>query len=160
MTRTTPRPILIAAGAALLVALIGGLMTRVGPWYQSLEKPGLNPPDWVFAPAWTLIYALCVAAAAVGWRKARNFNDRALLIILFFINALFNIAWSFLFFTLQRPDWALAEVAMLWLSVLVLIVFFARFSSGSSALLLPYLVWVSFAAYVNFQIVALNAPFG
>lgn len=131
----------------------------MGPWYQALEKPAFNPPDWLYAPAWTVIYGLCVLAAVFGWRASRTSKVRAWLMTLFFFNAALNILWSALFFTFRRPDWALAQVITLWLSVLALVVFFARFSPRSSALLLPYLAWVSFAAYLNYQIVVLNGPF-
>ena len=153
-------PVAIAVFAAIVVAIIGGAMTSIGPWYEGLTKPSLNPPNWLFAPAWTLIYALAVIAAVKGWRMARTNSDRAWLLSLFFINAVLNILWSFLFFTMRRPDWALAEVATLWLSVLVLIVFLFRLSKTASGVLLPYLAWVSFAAYLNFDIVRLNGPFG
>ncbi|MEL6475617.1 MAG: TspO/MBR family protein [Pseudomonadota bacterium] len=163
MTETrslSQRPIFVAIGAAVTVSLIGGAATRIGPWYRALEKPSWNPPDWVFAPAWTLIYACCVVAAVLAWRAARSSSDRAWLLSLFFVNSVLNILWSFLFFTLQRPDWALAEVATLWLSILVLVATFWSYSRASSLLLLPYLFWVAFAACLNFRIVMLNAPFG
>lgn len=153
------RPILIASGSAVLVSLLGGFASRPGTWYETLDKSPLTPPNWVFAPAWTLIYASCVIAAVLGWRQAQTSKARARLITLFFFNAVFNVLWSFLFFTLQRPDWALAEVAMLWLSVAALIVFFFNVSKVSSLILAPYLLWVSFAAYLNYQVVVLNGPF-
>ena len=153
------RPILVAAGAALCVAIAGGAATDVGPWYQSLVKPALNPPDWLFAPAWTLIYGICVAAAVWAWRDSQTSGQRAWTLTLFFFNAVLNIAWSFIFFTLRRPDWAMAEVIVLWVSVLALIVLFFGFSRRASLILIPYLAWVSFAAYLNYETVILNAPF-
>lgn len=153
-------PIIVAIACAAAVAILGGAMTDVGPWYQDLEKPALNPPDWAFAPAWTLIYALAVFAAVAGWRASRTSRERAWLISLFFINAVLNVLWSALFFTFKRPDWSLAEGVTLWISVLALVVFFWRFSKPSSFALAPYLIWVGFAVYVNFGIVKLNAPFG
>ncbi|MEO0754330.1 MAG: TspO/MBR family protein [Pseudomonadota bacterium] len=153
------RPILVAAGAAALVGLIGGAATDVGPWYQALEKPALNPPDWAFPLGWTAIYALCVISAVTAWRDSMSTSQRNWLISLFFVNAVLNIAWSFLFFTLRRPDWALAEVATLWLSVAALIGLFWTFSRPAALLLLPYIAWVSFAAYLNLAVVQLNAPF-
>ncbi len=154
------RPLMVAAGAALATAIAGGAMTRIDGWYRALDKSALNPPDWAFAPAWTIIYALAALAATFGWRDATTLRDRWLLMILFFINALLNIAWSAVFFTLRRPDWALAEVATLWISVLVLIVVLARFSRSGSALMVPYLAWVSYAAWLNYRVVVLNGPFG
>ncbi len=152
-------PVFVAAGCAVAVALIGGAATDTGVWYGSLAKSRLNPPDWLFAPAWTVIYALCVAAAVAGWRSARGSRDQAWLLSLFFVNAALNIAWSAVFFTVQRPDWALAEVFTLGLSVLALIVFLMPRSRLAGTLLVPYLAWVSFAGYLNYQVVVLNGPF-
>lgn len=153
-------PIFVAVLAALAVAVVGGAITEIGPWYQSLNKPALNPPDWLFAPAWTIIYACAVIAAVKAWPAMRTNAERAWLVSLFFFNAVLNILWSALFFTLRRPDWALAEVVVLWLSVLALMVFFWRRSQFASWALLPYLFWVAFAAYLNVKIVKLNGPFG
>ncbi|WP_353257023.1 TspO/MBR family protein [Hyphomonas sp.] len=154
------RPLYVAAGTAFATAIAGGAMTRIDAWYRALETSSLNPPDWAFAPGWTIIYALAALSATFGWRDAKTQRDRSLLTILFFINALLNVAWSAAFFTLRRPDWALAEVATLWLSVAVLVVFLARFSAQASLLMVPYLAWVSFAAYLNYKVVELNGPFG
>ncbi len=154
------RPVFAAAASAFAVAMAGGAATKIGPWYRGLEKSALNPPDWVFAPVWTIIYALCVIAAVIGWRAARGGRNRAFLITLFFFNAVFNIGWSLFFFTFQRPDWALAEVITLWISVAALIAFFSRYARTAAFLLAPYLAWVTFAAYLNYEVVRLNAPFG
>ncbi len=154
------RPILVAAAAAIGVAIAGGAMTDIGPWYRSLEKSALTPPDWAFGPAWTGIYALTAIAAVLGWRAAKSARARAFILSLFFINAVLNVAWSFFFFTLRRPDFALAEVATLWLSVLALIVLLRPMRRLAALCLVPYLAWVSFAAYLNFKVVALNPPFG
>ncbi|MHA7871892.1 MAG: TspO/MBR family protein [Hyphococcus sp.] len=154
------KPLLVGVLAAAAVAVIGGSMTKIGPWYEALEKPALNPPNWLFAPAWTIIYALAVFAGVTAWRDARNVRDRAHIASLFFINALLNILWSAFFFTVQRPDWAFAEVITLWLSVAALIVVIRRFSPPAALALWPYLLWVTFAAYLNYAIVRLNGPFG
>lgn len=133
-------------------------MTYIGPWYRGLEKSALTPPDWAFAPAWTLIYAFAAIAAVLGWRAAASVRARAVLISLFCINAILNALWSFFFFTLKRPDFALAEVATLWISVLSLIVFLWSLRRAAALCLAPYLVWVAYTAYLNFRIVELNAP--
>jgi tryptophan-rich sensory protein len=135
-------------------------MTDTGPWYRSLAKSSLTPPDWAFGPVWTLIYGLAVLAAVAGWRAMRSSRERAWLISLFFMNAVLNVAWSAVFFSLRRPDWALAEVATLWLSVLALIVFLWPRAQRAGALLVPYLAWVSLAAYLNVRVVQLNGRFG
>lgn len=152
-------PVLAAAVAAVLVASLGATMTDLGAWYQSLAKPSWQPPDWLFGPAWTLIFALAAAAGVVAWRKARSDADRDWIIGLFAVNGTLNVLWSFLFFRLHRPDWALIEAGLLWLSVLVPIIVFARYAKTASVLLLPYLAWVSFALLLNWQIVRLNGPF-
>jgi len=153
------KPILAGALAAASVALLGGLMTDIGPWYAGLRKPSWQPPDWAFGPVWTLIFALSALAGGLAWTRAPHARDREWLIALFALNGFLNVLWSLLFFRLQRPDWALIEVGFLWLSILLLIVVIGRYAKGASRLLWPYLGWVSFAAVLNFSVVRLNGPF-
>ncbi len=152
--------ILYAAATALGVAVLGGLATDLGPWYESLRKPAWQPPDWVFAPAWTVIYACVVMAAVEGWLRAPDPLVRRVLVELFLLNGALNLLWSILFFRFRRPDWALLEVGALWISILVLLLLVRRFSRPSAWLLLPYLGWVGFAAVLNLAVVDLNGPFG
>ena len=154
------RPIAIAAAAALAVALLGGLMTDIGPWYRGLQKPSWQPPDWAFGPAWTVIYALAAISGVIAWRDATSQQQRETMLMLFALNAFLNVLWSLLFFRLRRPDWALFEVGLLWLSVLLLIVVLGRYSRTAALLLVPYLLWVSFASTLNWATVRLNGPFG
>ncbi len=154
------RPVVFAAAAALLVAILGGLMTELGPWYRSLVQPAWKPPDWLFGPAWTLIYSLAAAAGVLGWRRAPDRARRESMLLLFALNAFLNVLWSLLFFRLHRPDWALIEVVFLWLSIVALMVFLQRYSPASAWLLLPYLLWVAFAGFLNLATVRLNGPFG
>jgi translocator protein len=148
----------VAGLAAVLVAGGGGALTNIGPWYFGLNKPSWQPPDWLFGPAWTLIFSCSVFAAVHGWRAAENARTRALLLAFFLANAVLNLLWSLLFFNLQRPDWALLEVPLLWASILALIVLLWPRSRVSAMLLVPYLAWVSFAAVLNYMIVQLNQP--
>lgn len=157
---TPSRPITVAAASAAAVAILGGAMTDIGPWYQSLEKSSLTPPDWAFGPAWTVIYALAAIVAVLGWRAAPSNRARALMVSLFFVNAVLNVLWSFFFFTVKRPDWAFAEVATLWVSVLALVLALWPHRREAAYCLTPYLVWVGYAAYLNYRVVVLNAPFG
>jgi translocator protein len=154
------KPVAIAAAAALFVAALGGLMTELGTWYYSLKQPPWKPPDWVFGPAWTTLFALMAAAGVTGWRHAPDRRSRDTLLALFALNAFLNVLWSLLFFRLQRPDWSLIEVPFLWLSILALIVVVARYATLAAWLLVPYLAWVAFAALLNWQTVKLNGPFG
>ncbi|AUX71027.1 TspO protein [Porphyrobacter sp. HT-58-2] len=153
-------PVTVATVAALCVAALGATVTDLGPWYQGLAKPGWNPPDVVFPIGWTVIYALITVSAITAWRAARTSAQAEWVIGLFAFNGFLNITWSLIFFRLQRPDWAFAEVILLWLSILALIIYCGRFSKQAALLLLPYLGWVSFAGALNWAVVELNAPFG
>ncbi len=153
------KPVWVAAAAALFVAMLGGLMTDIGPWYTSLKQPPWKPPDWAFGPVWTTIFALAAAAGVKGWRHAASKPEREFQLVLFALNGFLNVFWSLLYFRLHRPDWALFEVPLLWLSVLALIVVLRRSSTIAAWLLVPYLVWVSIAALLNWQTVQLNGPF-
>lgn len=148
-----------AAVAATIVGAFGAWMTDLSPWYYGLREPSWKPPDWLFGPAWTLIFALSAMAGVVAWRRAPTARDRVWLVTLFFVNVNLNILWSGLFFRLQRPDYALAEVGFLWLSIFVLIAVVRRYAPQAAWLLAPYLAWVTFAAALNFAVVQLNAPF-
>ena len=151
--------LIVAGSGALVVTLAGGLLTEIGPWYRALRKPSWQPPDWLFGPAWTLILGLAAWSASLGWNAA-TLGQRPLIVGLFLVNAILHFLWSPLFFKLRRPDWALIEVPLLWLSILALIVALAPVSPLASALLAPYILWVTFAAYLNLTIVRLNRPLG
>lgn len=154
-----PTAVLVAALAAIGVAVLGGLMTDIGSWYQALQKPPWQPPDWLFGPVWATIFALTAMAAVLGWQKSATTTARQNLLMLYLLNATLNVTWSLLFFRLQRPDWAMLEVAFLWASIVLLIYACWRRSRLATVLLVPYLAWVTFAAVLNTEIVRLNAPF-
>ena len=159
MRAASGRSLTIAAGCALALAAMGGLLTELGPWYRSLVQPAWKPPDSWFGPAWTLIFALGAAAGAIGYQRTPHPHARRRLLLLFALNAGLNALWSLLYFRLQRPDWALVEVGFLWLSIVLLMLSLWRFSRTASLLLLPYLAWVSFASVLNAAAVQLNGPF-
>lgn len=152
-------PILVAGSVAIVVAALGGWATDVGPWYQKLKKPRWQPPNWVFAPVWTTIFALAATSAVLAWQAATSDGTRALIIALFAVNAVLNVIWSVLFFKWRRPDWALVEVIVFWLSIVALIVGLWPVSPLSSYLLAPYIAWVSVAAFLNLTIIRLNGSF-
>jgi tryptophan-rich sensory protein len=160
MNRMMIIPVTIATAAAICVAALGATVTDLGPWYQALAKPDWNPPDVVFPMGWTLIYALITVSGITAWRAAPTSAAAEWVIGLFALNGFLNISWSLIFFRLQRPDWAFAEVIVLWLSIAAMIIYCGRFSKSAAALLVPYLGWVSFAAALNWAVVELNAPFG
>lgn len=159
MNAAAVKPVLVAAAAAMAVAGLGALTTDLGAWYQSLVQPSWKPPDWLFGPAWTTIFALAAAAGVIAWREAPGKSQREWMLALFALNGFLNVFWSLLYFRLRRPDWALLEVGFLWLSVLVLIVVLGRYSRRAGALLLPYLLWIMFAGALNWSTVQRNAPF-
>jgi tryptophan-rich sensory protein len=159
MSRAWIAPIAVAAILAAIVAVMGATVTQLGPWYYSLEQPRWAPPPAAYGVAWTAIYALTGLAGVTAWLATPRWSEREWLLGLFALNGFLNIVWSLLFFRLQRPDWALMEVLALWLSVLALIVFIWRRSTTGSVLLIPYLLWVTFAGYLNMTIVRLNGPF-
>ena len=156
------RQITVAVVCMCLVLGAGGALTTgaLGRWYLQLRKPSWQPPNWLFGPAWTVIGLLSAAAAVLAWRSANDDGERALTIALFAVNGVLNVAWSALFFKIERPDWALVEVVPLWLSIAALCIAFAGRSPAAAWLLTPYLVWVGFAAFLNLTVVRLNRPFG
>lgn len=162
MTRSASptTPFVVASGLAVTVMVLGGLFTELGPWYRALVKPAWQPPGYLFGPVWFCIFALIAASAAIAWREATSGTQRAWLVGLFALNGVLNAAWSYLFFQLQRPDWAFIEVIALWLSIASLILVTRSSSARASMLLAPYIGWVSFAAFLNYTVVALNRPFG
>lgn len=154
-----PIPVLVAIGVAVFLGVGGGLMTPIGPWYRELKKPSWQPPNWAFGPAWTIILGLAAWSAIIAWYAAEDDGQRTSVIILFAVNAVFHFMWSPLFFRARRPDLALIEVVFLWGSLVALVVGLWPISHHASLLILPYLLWVSFAAFLNLTIVRLNQPF-
>ncbi len=144
----------------VLVAGAGAFLTELSPWYHALRRPSWQPPDWLFGPAWTLILGMASVSLYLALRQSPDRTTRLVIAAAFIANGVLNLLWSPLFFKLQRPDWALAEVPFLWLSILLPMVLLWPLSSTASLLLLPYLAWVSFATFLNLTIVRLNAPFG
>ncbi len=154
------RAILIAGLSTSVVAGIGTTLTSVGPWYHSLTKPGWTPPDVAFGAIWTAIFSLIAVASYKAWQAAPTPKARTTVIGVFAINGFFNILWSLLFFDLQRPDWAMIEVVAFWISIAAMIGVAQRHSQVAGWLLVPYLVWVSVAAFLNWEIIHLNGAFG
>lgn len=147
---------LILLGFLLLtfaVAGVGGWLTAssVGTWYQTLQKPALNPPDWVFGPVWTTLYAAMAVAGWGAWR-AMGWRGGRWTLLLWMLQLALNLMWSALFFYLRRPGWAAAEIIVLWISILAALIALWRVRRWAGALFIPYLLWVSFAAYLTWAI--------
>lgn len=152
------RSLLALAGwlaVCFAAAGLGSLVTApaVSGWYASLVKPPWNPPAWIFGPVWTALYILMAIAV---WRVSFAAGLRSRPVALFLIQLALNTAWSFVFFGLRNPVWALVEILALWLALAATVVAFWAVDRAASALLWPYLAWVTFAALLNATLARLN----
>jgi benzodiazapine receptor len=141
-------------GICFLAALVGSHF-QPGKWYEGLIKPALTPPGWVFALVWTLLYTMMGVAAWLVWKR-HGYVAASGSLWLFLFQLGLNTLWSYLFFGLQNPGLAFLDIVALWLAILATIISFFRHYRLAGQLLLPYLVWVSFALYLNLQFWRLN----
>jgi len=137
------------------VGFLAGQVTapNIPSWYAGLAKPSFNPPNWIFAPVWTSLYALMALAA---WRVWRVTGWKSKGVVLWLIQLTLNFVWSFVFFGAHNPAAAFADLAVLWIAILATIFVFFRADRLAALMLLPYLAWVSFAGVLNFTIWQLN----
>ncbi|MBC7562904.1 MAG: tryptophan-rich sensory protein [Gemmatimonadaceae bacterium] len=152
--------IALALSGIVLTAAGGALVTQLGPWYYGLKKPSWQPPNWLFGPVWTLIFLLMGLAFVMSYQQLPSLGARVRLFGLFGLNAGLNTLWSFLFFGLRRPDWALVEVVPFFGTIVLLVVTVAPLDKRAAWAFVPYLCWVAFATVLNVAIVRRNAPFG
>jgi translocator protein len=130
-------------------------MPAIPAWYQFLNKPTFSPPNWIFAPVWTLLYALMGVALFIILESEKNsFRKKAL--IFFAIQFILNLAWSFLFFGLRSPLLGLIGIIILLIFIILTIISFLKIKKTAGIVLIPYLLWVSFASILNFSILILN----
>jgi benzodiazapine receptor len=146
---------LIAFLAMTFVAAMSGGYFRPGQWYEDLRKPSWNPPNVLFPIAWTLLYAMMAVAAWIVWQKT-GWPAGALAIGLWVVQLALNALWSALFFGLRRMDLALVDVVLLWVAIAATITAFWSVDPLAAWLMVPYLAWVSFAAFLNLTILRLN----
>jgi len=163
--------LIIAIVVSELAGIIGSVFTisAIPNWYAGLVKPALNPPSWLFGPAWTTLYALMGIAAFLIWREyskltpsevegvvpQRKRQIKAALGV-FGIQLFLNAIWSVIFFGLHSSGWALVDIAALWLAIIWTMIVFYKISKPAAYLLVPYILWVSFAGYLNYAIWILN----
>ena len=140
---------------ACFVAAMSGAFFRPGQWYEHLAKPRWNPPNWVFAPAWSVLYLTIAVSGWLVWRKAGLAGAPGAFAV-YFVSLLINALWSACFFGLRRIDLALIDVTFLWLSIVATIAVFAPLDRIAAFLLVPYLCWVSFAGILNLTVWRLN----
>ncbi len=139
----------------LLVGGSASLFTEpnIAGWYAGLVKPAFNPPNWIFAPVWTALYVLMAVAAWRAWRKV---GLMSVALTLYFLQLTFNFAWSLIFFAQHLIAIALADIAVLWITIAATAISFYRADRWAGAMMLPYLAWVSFATLLNYEIWRLN----
>jgi translocator protein len=148
---------LIAMGAITTVSILGHIATQpnLSPWFAGLVKPSLYPPNWVFGPVWTTLYALMVFAL---WRilRLRSSNARTVALFLFFLQLALNAAWPWMFFWAHSPLLGLINIVPQVLAIVSTLIFFARLDRLAAWCLAPLLAWVTFATVLNFSIWWLN----
>jgi len=151
--------LLVACGLSLAAGAIGSLaVTDPGfsSWYAALEKPGFTPPGWVFGPVWTILYLLMGVAAFLVWQRGLGSRLVRTALASFLVQLVLNAAWSPVFFGLHRIGLALGIVVLLWVAIALTMYWFFRVSRPAGMLLVPYLLWVSFATVLNASIWHLN----
>ena len=151
--------LIVACGASLCAGLVGSLvMVDEGfrPWYSSLEKPAFTPPGWLFGPVWTILYILIGVAAFLVWRKGLRSRPVKVALGWFLVQFVLNALWTPVFFGWRRIGLALVIIVLLWAAIIGTIRYFSRVSRLAGLLLVPYLLWVSFATVLNAAIWWLN----
>ncbi|KQC12421.1 MAG: TspO protein [Methanosaeta sp. SDB] len=145
-------------GSCYLAAFIGSIFTtpNVPTWYAALARPFFAPPDWVFAPVWTALFTLMGISAYLVWREGPTDPGVKTALAVFVLQLIVNVSWSAAFFGLQSPLAGLFVIAVLWALIALNIQMFRGISRTAGTLLLPYIIWVSFAVVLNFAIWRLN----
>lgn len=147
--------VLIGFLVACFLAAATGILFKPGAWYEGLNKPSWRPPNWLFAPVWTLLYVMMAVAGWLVWRSA-GFGGGAGPLSLFALQLALNALWTPVFFGLHRQDLGFAVIVALWLAIAATIVAFATISPAAAVLMVPYLAWVSFASVLNYTVWQMN----
>jgi len=168
MHLTKPLKIIIGIIVCEVAGMIGSIFTTpaIGTWYATLNQPTFAPPNWVFAPVWTTLFLLMGVAVGLVWAKLANTpqppskggntRDIKIGLWLFGVQLVLNVLWSVIFFGMHSPGLALIEIVILWLAIILTKIYFYQISRPAAYLLLPYLLWVSFAGCLNFMFWILN----
>lgn len=151
-------PLVLSVGVCFLAAGIGSVFTTsaIDTWYTTLNKPFFNPPNWVFGPAWTLLYLLMGISLYLVWIAKTGKERKRQAITFFIIQLSLNALWSILFFGLKSPSAAFIGIVLLWITIFLTIKNFLLISKVAGWLLIPYITWVSFASVLNLSIIILN----
>jgi tryptophan-rich sensory protein len=158
MTRSPASKIILAALGTLVLGSLSGIATidAITGWYATLQKPSFNPPNWIFGPVWTVLYLMMGVAAGLVWSSAADPAIKRSALRIYLLQLALNMAWSLLFFGLKAPLLALLEIIVLWLTILWCIRRFKAVKAAAAYLMVPYLLWVTFASVLNAAIVLLN----
>ena len=157
MKRTEVIKLIISCSVPLAVGFSGSFFTANSmDWYQTLAKPVFNPPNWIFAPVWTVLYLLMGVSVFLIWRRGLANKIGKVALACFILQLVFNTGWTPVFFGAKQPLIAFGVIILLWLAIAATIICFNRISKVSAILLVPYIVWVSFAAILNASICVLN----
>jgi len=153
-----PVPLVISILITLAIGFVASLITRpqIAGWYGTLAKPSFNPPSWLFAPVWGCIYILNAIAAYLVWQQRDDPTNYLTARAVYIIQLALNFSWSIVFFGFHSIVGGLLIIILLWMTILLNIRWFGKFSKATGWLLLPYFLWVSFAAILNYSIYTLN----
>jgi translocator protein len=149
----------LLASLALPLGLgaIAGFFTAeaVPEWYETLNRPSFNPPNWLFGPVWTTLYIIMGISMFLIWKQSAS-KKRNLAIFVFLLQMALNFVWSFIFFSFNMIGFALIEIILLWISIIVMLVLFYRIKPMAAYINIPYLIWVTFATVLNASYFLLN----
>ncbi len=150
--------LIVCLAVTFSAAFIGSLFTRgaIPDWYANLNKPSFTPPNWLFGPVWTILYLLMAISAFIIWKKGLANPAVRIALAFYLIQLVLNALWSVIFFGWNMPGLSFIEILLLWTAIGLTIITFARVSIPAALLLVPYILWVSFAAVLNFSIWLLN----
>ncbi|MEH3114693.1 TspO/MBR family protein [Pedobacter terrae] len=153
-----PLAFIINIAVTLGVGALGGWATAqsVKTWYPTLNKPSFNPPNWLFAPVWTTLYVLIGIAAYLVWIRRDKIIHFPRTVAIYLIQLILNLAWSFIFFYLHEIGFALAEIIFLLLIIVINAFTFYKINNWAGLLFIPYIMWVSFATFLTYNIFILN----
>lgn len=153
-----PLAFILSIALTLSVGALGGWATvqSVKIWYPTLNKPSFNPPNWLFAPVWTSLYILIGIAAYLIWVKRNQVTHFPRTVAIYLIQLILNLAWSFIFFYLHEVGFALAEIILLLIIIIVNAITFYKIDRWAGFLFIPYILWVSFASFLTYNIFILN----
>lgn len=150
--------LIVSIVACQCAGLVGSIftMSAIPTWYATLEKPTFTPPNWLFAPAWVTLYLLMGISAFIIWRRGWDNRPVKVALSVFLIQLVLNAFWSVAFFGLESPLYGVIVIVALWVAILLTILRFFNISTTAGILLLPYILWVTFAAVLNVSILVLN----